>query len=96
LAGQSDLAEIAILCAVDAGVIIVAVIDPGSENAHFVGVEVCRTFEDVKDPFDAVIVTDVKRAKTSFDAAVASCGAERVLAPALLALPQINGAEGAA
>jgi DNA-binding MarR family transcriptional regulator len=97
LAGQSDLAEIAILCAVEAGVTIVAVVDPVSENARFVGVEVCKSFADVKNPFDAIVVTDVKRAKASFDAAVASCGAERVLAPALLALPQTNnGAEGAA
>jgi hypothetical protein len=97
LAGQSDLAEIAILCAVEAGVTIVAVVDPGSENARFVGIDVYGTFADVKAPFDAVIVTDVKRAKTSFDAAAAAFGAERVLAPALLALPQTNkSAEGAA
>jgi DNA-binding MarR family transcriptional regulator len=97
LAGQSDLAEIAILCAVETGVTIIAVVDPGSESARFVGVEVCKSFAEVKTPFDAVIVTDVKRAKASFDAAVASCGAERVLAPALLALPQTkNGAESAA
>jgi DNA-binding MarR family transcriptional regulator len=97
LAGQSDLAEIAILCAVEAGVTIVALVDPGSENTRFVGVDVCRTFADVKAPFEAVIVTDVNRAKASFDAAAAAVGAERVLAPALLALPQTNnGAEGAA
>src|SRR3974390_26659 len=85
LAGKSDLAEIAILCAVEAGGTIIAVVDPSSENASFIGVDVCRTFADVKSPFDAVIVTDVARAKISFDAAAASCGAERVLAPALLA-----------
>jgi DNA-binding MarR family transcriptional regulator len=97
LAGQSDLAEIAILCAVEAGVTIVAVVDPGSENARFVGVDVCKTFADVKAPFDAVIVTDLKRAKATFEAAAESCGADHVLAPALLALPQTNkSAEGAA
>jgi predicted transcriptional regulator len=97
LAGQSDLAEIAILCAVEAGVTIVAVVDPDSENARFVGVDVCRIFADVNAPFEAVMVTDVKRAKASFDAAAATVGAERVLAPALLALPQPSiSAEGAA
>src|SRR5690242_11576743 len=35
LAGQSDLAEIAILCAAEAGVTIVAVVDPGSQNPRF-------------------------------------------------------------
>lgn len=96
LAGQSDLAEIAILCAVEAGIAIVAVVDPASENARFVGVEVCRSFSDVKAPFDAVIITDVRRAQASFGEAAAAYGAERVLAPALLALPQANKiAEGA-
>jgi hypothetical protein len=90
LAGQSDLAEIAILCAVEAGVTIIAVVDPVSESARFVGVEVCKSFADVKSPFDAVVLTDVKRAKDTFDATVAAFGADRVLAPALLALPQTN------
>jgi DNA-binding MarR family transcriptional regulator len=98
LAGKSDLAEIAILCAVEAGVTIVAVVDPGSEDARFVGVDVRKTYSDVNGPFDAVIVTDVKRTHASFDAAVEACGADRVLAPALLGLrPPINKAdEGAA
>ena len=97
LAGQSDLAEIAILCAVETGVTIVALVDPGSESARFVGIEVCRSFADVKSPFDAVVVTDVKLAKATFETAAAFSGAERVLAPALLALPQMNKrAEGAA
>lgn len=86
LAGQSDLAEIAILCAVEAGVAIVAVVDTSSENTRFVGVEVCKAFTSVKSAFDAVVITDVARAKASFDAATAAVGVERVLAPALLDL----------
>src|ERR1700730_12657486 len=86
LAGKSDLAEIAILCAVDATVMIVAVVDPRSDDAQFVGVDVVKSYADVKEKFDAVIVTDVTRAKSSFDAAVEACGAERVLAPPLLGL----------
>jgi DNA-binding MarR family transcriptional regulator len=86
LAGQSDLAEIAILCAVEVGATIVAVVDPKSENTRFVGVEVCKAFAGVKSTFDAVVVTDVARAKDSYDAATAAVGAERVLAPALLGL----------
>ena len=41
LAGKSDLAEIAILCAVEAGVTIVAIVDPRSEDKQFIGVD-CR------------------------------------------------------
>jgi hypothetical protein len=86
LAGKSDLAEIAILCAVDAGLAIVAVVDPRSEDARFVGVNVRKTYAEVNAAFDAVIVTDVTRAQASLDAAVEACGADRVLAPALLGL----------
>lgn len=96
LAGQSDLAEVAILCAVEAGVAIVAVVDPFSEVARFVGVDVCTSYDDVKQTFDAVIVTDVAHAGASYDAAAAVCGAERVLAPGLLGLRERSAAaEGA-
>lgn len=86
LAGKSDLAEIAILCAVEAGVTIVALVDPRSEDIRFFGVDVCRHYADVKAQFDAVVVTDVARANASFDMAVESCGGDRVLVPSLLGL----------
>src|ERR1700759_1355676 len=40
LAGKSDLAEIAILCAVETAATVVAIVDPGSEGGHFGGVAV--------------------------------------------------------
>lgn len=86
LAGKSDLAEIAILCAVEAAVTIVAVVDPRSDVAQFVGIDVHKSYADVTAPFDAVVVTDVSRASQSLDAAVAARGADRVLAPDLLKL----------
>ena len=96
LAGKSDLAEIAILCAVEAGVAIVAVVDPNSDVARFVGVDVSRSYDAVREAFDAVIVTDVTRAPSSYDVAVAICGADRVLAPALLGLQERGRAAGGA
>ena len=96
LAGKSDLAEIAILCAVEAGLTIVAVVDPRSEDKRFLRVDVVKSYVDVTEQYDAVIVTDVTRAKLSFDTAVESCGAERVLAPALLGLRPPSKSEGAA
>lgn len=86
LAGKSDLAEIAILSAVETGVAIVALVDARSEGARFVGVDVYKSFDEIEAQFDAVIVTDVARAKMSFDAAVVAIGADRVLVPALLGL----------
>jgi hypothetical protein len=95
LAGKSDLAEITILCAVEAGVAIVAIVDPTSDVPRFVGVNVCRSYDEVGEAFDAVIVTDVARAEPSYDAAAALCGADRVLAPRLLGLrEQSKSAEG--
>ncbi|BBZ96765.1 putative transcriptional regulator [Bradyrhizobium diazoefficiens] len=97
LAGQSDLAEVAILCAVETGVAIVAVVDPASEVTRFVGVNVCRSYDEVTEAFDAVIVTDVLHAGTCYEMAAAVHGNERVLAPRLLGLRDLSGrAEGAA
>ncbi|MGP8124010.1 MAG: winged helix-turn-helix transcriptional regulator [Xanthobacteraceae bacterium] len=92
LAGKSDLAEIAILCAVEAGVSVVAVVDPRSEVSKFVGIDVVKSFAEAAESFDAVVITDVTRARQSFDAAVEACGAERVLAPELLGLRLSNAA----
>jgi DNA-binding MarR family transcriptional regulator len=90
LAGKSDLAEVAIICAFEAGVSIVAVVDPHSEGERLVGVSVCKAYDEVKAAFDAVIVTDVAEANASYDAALQACGTERVLVPALLGLQPLN------
>ena len=86
LAGKSDLCEIAILCAVDSPVSIVAVVDPDETATRFFGVRVVPSYEEVGEPFDAVVVTHLTRAKNAFDQAIDRFGAERVLAPDLLGL----------
>src|ERR1700761_5735178 len=58
LAGKSDLAEIAVLCAVEAGVTIVAIVEPRGEGSKFLGVDVVKSFAEVAEKFDAVIITD--------------------------------------
>lgn len=92
LAGQSDLAEVAILCAVESGVTIVAVVDKRSDVSRFTGLPVAVSFDGVDEPFDAVVVTDVRRARETYDAVFAAFGGERVLAPSLLGL-RIPGTE---
>ena len=92
LAGKSDLAEIAILCAVEAGAAVVAIVDPRSEGDRFVGVEVFASYSDVKAGFDAIIVTDVARVQEAYEQAAETSGKDRVLVPALLGLrPQREG-----
>ena len=93
LAGKSDLAEIAILCAVEAGATVVAIVDPRSESGRFVGVEVFRAFSDVSGGFDAIIVTDVARAQSSYELAEQTVGSDRVLVPHLLGLRTTRIAE---
>jgi len=95
LAGKSDLAEIAILCAVEAGATVVAIVDAKGESGRFVGVEVFASYADVTAGFDAIIVTDVARAQASYEQAVAAAGKDRVLVPALLGLRPPKGAEDA-
>ena len=96
LAGKSDLAEVAILCAVEAGATVVAIVDARGEGGRFVGVEVFASYSDVKTGFDAIIVTDVARAQATYEQAVEACGKYRVLVPALLGLRPPKGTEDAA
>jgi DNA-binding MarR family transcriptional regulator len=96
LAGKSDLAEIAILCAVEMGATVVAVVGPISDGSRFVGVEIVDSYSDVKGGFDAIIVTDVARAQASYDRALEAAGRDRVLVPALLGLRPQRGTEDAA
>src|SRR5882724_9598924 len=49
LAGKSDLAEVAILCAVDAAVTVVAIVDPLSDGARFIGIDVVKSYADVTE-----------------------------------------------
>jgi predicted transcriptional regulator len=96
LAGKSDLAEIAILCAVEAGATVVAIVDPKSESGRLGGVEVVRSYADVKGGFDAIIVTDVASAQASYELAVEAAGHDRVLVPVLLGLRPQKAPEGVA
>lgn len=86
LRGRSDLAEVAIVSAIEGDASIAAVIDPDSEPAQFFGKAVLHSYSELASPVDAVIVTDVKHAPVSYDEAVQLFGSDRVLAPRLLGL----------
>jgi len=84
LAGISDLAEIAVICAVESGIAIVAVVDAEAASTTFMGAPVVRSFDAIADKADGVIVTDLRAARETFAAAAAQFGRERVLSPSLL------------
>jgi DNA-binding MarR family transcriptional regulator len=86
LAGVSDLAEIATICALERDIEIVAVVDPRSRLARFVSLPVHASLEEVEAKIDGVIVTDLTMASTTFAAVAARLGDDRVLAPSLLGL----------
>ena len=87
LCGKSDLAEIAILSAVDCGIAIAAIVDANANAHQFVGKPLVSSYDKLKTPFDAAMITDVVDARRTFDEAVRIHGAQRVLAPKLLGLP---------
>lgn len=87
LAGVSDLAEIAMICALDTGVKVTAVVDDRSALLHFVGVPVVASFDAVAGTCDAVLVTDLQRTAELTALAGALFGPERVLTPKLILPP---------
>ena len=86
LCGKSDLAEIAILSAVESAVSVVAIVDRNAGETLFVGKQVFADYDQLTSPFDAIIVTDLVNAHQAFEEAVKLYGPGRVLAPKLLGL----------
>ena len=84
LAGVSDVAEIAIICALQSGAEIAGVVDPQSGLEHFLDLPVFTSFDQIAGNCDAVIITDIKSPRETYDAAVAKFGEERVFALAIL------------
>ena len=84
LVGVSDLAEIAIICALEQGITIVAVVDAKTTSNRFVGTPVVSSIDTVPGGFDALVITDLEATRESLRAVSASVNAERVLVPTLL------------
>src|SRR5581483_11621531 len=84
LIGQTDLAEIASLCAIEHGVKIVGVVQKGAAKAEFIGLPVFADLDGVSAVFDAVMVTDMAKPRDVCEAAIDRFGVDRVLVPDLL------------
>lgn len=95
LLGISDLTEIAVICAPDSGVIIVAIVDSNSERDQFIQLPVVKSIDEISGRVDAVVVTDLRIAPEAIEKAVTRFGRERVRIPDLLG-PAGTGQEGAA
>jgi DNA-binding MarR family transcriptional regulator len=86
LVGISDLAEIATICALEQGIVIVAVVDAKYGNSRFVGTPVVDSIAALAGDFDAAVVTDLQATQESVQSVVNQLGADRVLVPALLGI----------
>ena len=84
LLGQSDLAEVAALCAIEEGIAVAGLVDAEAPSERFVGLPVFKDIDGVDVPFDAVLVTDFKNVRATCEEAIMRFGLERVLVPELL------------
>lgn len=85
LCGASDLAEIALLRALETNVTVTGVLDRSAAGASFVGRPVWQALEDAGS-FDGCIVTDLQSPRETHRRLVAALGNDRVLAPDILGL----------
>lgn len=83
LAGASDLAEVALLCAQKHGLAVVGLLDDQNGQPRPHGLPVAARLKDL-GPVDAVIVTDMAAPQAVFDTLIQVLPRERVLAPELL------------
>jgi hypothetical protein len=84
LAGVSDLAEIATICAREAGIEIVVIVDAHSGLTTFAGLPVVPSYDDIEGGPHAIVVTEIKNAQETYAAAVQRFDAEHVLVPSML------------
>jgi DNA-binding MarR family transcriptional regulator len=86
LVGASELAEIAVICALETDIKIVAVVDPAVAAERFAGAPVLATLKDVVTPFDGALITDVREPETAYAGAVAILGSDGVIVPEFFGL----------
>jgi DNA-binding MarR family transcriptional regulator len=84
LAGVSDLAEIAAICAVESSVKVAAVVDGQSGRTSFVGIPVVGSFDLLDEDVDGVVITDLTSTAETVAAALRRFDGDRVLVPSLL------------
>ena len=93
LAGVSELAEIATICALETGIEIVVIVDAHSSLTTFAGLPVVASYDGIEDGVRAIVVTELKTARETYAAAVQRFGAESVLVPSMLGVETENTGE---
>jgi len=84
LAGASDLAEIATICALEHGIEIVGVVDPAAQGDRFLSLPILPSLEHAVERSDGVLLTDLKAPADVMQRCIERFGSERVFVPAML------------
>lgn len=92
IAAASDLAEICILCATEAEMTIVGILDADYQGARFIGSPVFSSIEKVDAHFDCVVIADFASPHLTYAALATEIDRDRILAPSLLGVPSNQGA----
>jgi len=85
LCGISDLAEIAILRAMESKVEIVGLFDPGGSAQRYLSKPVWQNLDDA-EPFDVVMLTDLSAPMERYRQLLDALGKDRVIVPDVLGL----------
>jgi len=83
LIGAGELAEIAALAAMEANIVLVAVVDGATNQRRVAGVDVVKTLADAHS-IDAVVITDGRTPQATYDAVRTERPDARILCPAVL------------
>jgi hypothetical protein len=83
LVGRGELAEIAILAAIETGVEIVGLLEPEANSERLYGLKVIGRLDDI-DPSVALVITDSREPQAAFNRARSVYAARRIEAPPFL------------
>lgn len=86
LAGAGDLAEIAILSASEAGIVVAGIVDASQAAQTLHGVAICAGPGELSPPADGWIITAINDPQTVYDGIVGVVGPERAIALPLLSI----------
>jgi len=89
VAGKSDLAEIAILCANELPVTIVGIIDDSADCTAFLGYPLAKRLDELKG-VDAVLVADLTAPQKIFENLAREIPRKKILCPSILGVSRVK------
>lgn len=92
IVGDGELAEIAVLAALDQGVDIRGIVSPKTNRDKLFGLRVARSLAELGH-VDAVLLTESSAAQTAYERLAAEIGEDRLLAPPLLRIVKARSCE---